>query len=84
MSTFTISSHSREINKRNDSFLGVLQANFIGTEFRLVEVVQEMEELKMIVSYEKNIAGFNGPRMFSAVKMNPEAKTDHSLLSALM
>jgi hypothetical protein len=47
-------------------------------------VIEQIEELKLIVTYQKNIVGFNGPRMFTAIKLNPEIKTDHSLLSALL
>jgi hypothetical protein len=36
MSSFTISNHSREINRRSESFVAVLQGNFIGTEFKLM------------------------------------------------
>ena len=76
-SNFLISAHPEHIHKRTEHYMGRLEANFIGTEFRLYRDVQETELLDMTVSYQTSFAGLQGPRQFSAVKIDPRARHIH-------
>lgn len=38
----------------------------------------------MVVTYEKNIVGFNGPRMFRATKINPNSKNGYGGLDRII
>lgn len=73
-SSFLISRHPTQIHKRASIYQGRLEGNFIGTEYRLLSVHQQIETLKLILTYEKNIIGFNGPRTFKATKLSPQVK----------
>lgn len=73
-SNFILSNHPKHIHTRSEYYLGRLESNFVGTEFKLYFHKQQMESLALVVNYHKNIAGFMGPRAFTAIKVNPEAK----------
>lgn len=32
--------------------------------------------MKLVINYEKNIIGFNGPRTFKVTKLNPSIKSN--------
>ena len=73
-SNFLISAHPEEIHKRTEHYLGRLEANFIGTEFKLYLQHLEIERLHLTVNYQTSFAGLQGPRSFSCLKIDPAAK----------
>lgn len=75
-SSFIISKHPHHINKRSGNYLGKVEGNFVGTEYRMFVCRNQMQGLRMVVEYEKNIIGFNGPRTFTATKLNTEVKAN--------
>lgn len=73
-SNFLISRHPSQIHKRSAIYQGRLQGNFVGTEYHLFASKDQVESLKLVLNYQKNIIGFNGPRTFAATKLNPCVK----------
>lgn len=41
-SNFIISKHPKQIHKRSDNFVGRLEANFVGTEFKLFAIKERV------------------------------------------